>query len=176
MKTEAVDEGAAVHEAIVIGDDEEERGEETKQDDVREAARGMLAMGRTGREEDATFQRSDPVVEFVDGMEYHPRCVGRQLNEQIYAMDRPMDRNPTADSKVHYPAKLVCVFFLEMNHTRHLWIGTVTLIGLRGLELLIGKMSRSKMSWERVREKGNNQIIYVLDLKKRKRESRQGGR
>ena len=99
---EAVDEEAAVHDAIDVEDDEGARGEEAKQDDVREAARGMLAMGMTGEEE---------TVRFVDGIAYHPRYVGRQLYEQIHAMDRPMDCNPTAESEMYYPAKLVCVFF-----------------------------------------------------------------
>ena len=104
VKMEGVDEEAAVHDAIDVEDDEGSRGEEAKQDDVREAARGMLAMGRTGEEE---------TVRFVDGIAYHPRYVGRQFYEQIHAMDRPMDRNPTAESEMHYPAKLVCVFFLD---------------------------------------------------------------
>ena len=102
VKMEGVDEEAAVHDAIDVEDDEGARGEEAKQDDVREAARGMLAMGRTGGEE---------TVRFVDGIAYHPRYVGRQFYEQIHAMDRPMDRNPTAESEMYYPAKLVCVFF-----------------------------------------------------------------
>ena len=111
VKTETVDEFAAIHEAIELGDDDEEKEGDTKQDDVHEAARGILAMGRPVGEEDATTHRSVATAQYIDGREYHPSNVGRELYKLCWAMDTPMDHSRTAESEMHYPARLICVFY-----------------------------------------------------------------
>ena len=124
-----------------------------------EAARGILAMERSDREEDATTHRSIVTAGYVDGREYHPSNVGRELYKLCWALDMPMDHSRTAESEMHYPARLICVFYRNNR----------PLQALVDWEDYTDRVKRFQIvGWDdiqfadqlgRVREKGNGQII-----------------